>query len=111
MYMLKDGRQATAPWDAAFSIQGRQMVANVPAVRRVGVADIGEIIAHHTLRVADFTSHSLTFRNGGQVHYACKDRGELISLRGTDVQFEVDSEGVVLVHASPQPSPFPTVQE
>ncbi len=84
---------------ARFEIMRGGAVVDLPAMRSVGLIDLSEVVSHQTNRVLGSTSHVIRFCNGGHVHFAYNDRGQLLMLEGLACRLKIDGDGHVQVGA------------
>jgi hypothetical protein len=96
---LNEGESFRTDWGAEFTVQDGALVSQLPILASVGVGNLAEISAHDIVRVAQLTSHTMRFFDGGLLRFAYNDRGQLIELAGQHVHMSIDKEGHVLVHA------------
>lgn len=74
-------------------------VADLPVIRSVGLIDLCEVASHQVHRAVGSTFHVLHFLNGGHVHFAYNDRGELLVLEGRAFRVQGDDDGHLRVGA------------
>jgi hypothetical protein len=84
---------------ARFEIKRGAGVADLPVIRGVGLIDMCEVVSHQTNRLLGSTSHVIRLCNGGHVHFAYNDRGQLLMLEGLACRLRIDADGHVLVGA------------
>lgn len=77
------------------SIEGK-----LPVIRALSVADISKVIRHNIVQVFDTVSHTLHFDGGGVLPYMHSTSGEGYEFNGHKVCFEMNSNGVVIVHGT-----------
>jgi hypothetical protein len=95
----QDGWVVHTTSGARFEIRHGGGVADLPVIRSVGLIDMCEVVSHQTNRVLGSTSHVIRLCNGGHVHFAYNDRGQLLMLEGLACRFKIDAEGHVQIGA------------
>jgi hypothetical protein len=94
-----DGWVVHTAGGARFEIRRGGSTVDLPVIRSVGLIDMCEVVSHQTNRLLGSTSHVIRLCNGGHVHFACNDRGQVLMLEGLACRLKIDSDGHVLVGA------------
>jgi hypothetical protein len=64
-------------------------------IRAVRVEDLSQVLDHRIACVAGSTSHVIRFIGGGELRYACNDRGQVIELTATGIRGALSPNRVV----------------
>lgn len=97
----RDGYVVHTAGGSRIEMDGNGFTADLPVIRSVGLLDLCEVAVHRVNRVLGSTSHVVHFTNGGHVHFAYTDQGQLLILEGFAFRMECDDEGHVRVGACP----------
>lgn len=74
--------------------QGGLMIST-GSITAVSIANIAEVMSHQVFRAIGSTSHAVRFVGGGDLRYACNDRGQVIAMSATGVRSEVSARQVL----------------
>ncbi|WP_066331628.1 hypothetical protein [Azohydromonas lata] len=84
------------PWGAHFVRTNAQVVAELPMVTSVSLANLCEVHSHEVLRTAGLVSHSVRFMDGGHLRFAYNTCGELVELHCRGVSVAMTPDGCVM---------------
>lgn len=87
------GQPLTMPWGAHFVRTNARVVAELPAVTSVALANLCEVHSHEVVHVAGMVSHNVRFVDGGQLRFAYSTRGELVELHCSGVSVAMTPDG------------------
>lgn len=90
------GQPLTMPWGAHFVRTNARVVAELPMVTSVALANLCEVRSHEVARAASLVSHSVRFVDGGQLRFAYNTRGELVELHCQGVSVAMTPDGCVM---------------
>ncbi|WP_423757771.1 hypothetical protein [Burkholderia sp. NLJ2] len=76
------------------------MSVNVPAIRRVQIDDLSQVIRHETVQLHDTFSHIVHFMGNGVLGYLHLRDGSGLSIEGRNLEFRICKDGVILVLGS-----------
>lgn len=76
------------------------MSVNVPAIRRVQIDDLSQLIRHETMQRHDTFSHTVHFVGNGALGYLHLRDGSGLSIEGRSLEFRICQDGVILVLGS-----------
>ncbi|WP_423759718.1 hypothetical protein [Burkholderia sp. NLJ2] len=76
------------------------MSGNVPAIRRVQIDDLSQVVRHEVVQVHDTISHTVHLVGNGVFGYLHLRNGHGLSIEGRNVAFRICHDGVILVLGS-----------
>lgn len=76
---------------------------SLDAIREVGLASLAEVLSHDVVHVAGLVSHCICLINGGMVHFAFNQAGQLVELSGSHARLEMTSTHCLSIRAMPLP--------
>ena len=80
------------------------ILADLPRIRSVGIADLANVLSHRIVRIVGSTSHHVHFVGGGELRYVYNSRGELIELEAYNMKGSISPDLCVTFSATARPA-------
>jgi hypothetical protein len=74
--------------------------AHFPEIKKVGVADLSQVVSHEVVTVHDTTSHTLHLVGGGVFSYLHHRNGKGMSFQAKRISWRSPDAGVLVIEGS-----------
>jgi hypothetical protein len=104
VYQDYSGATVTTKTGAVYRMErGGALHMEMPAVQRLEIADIKQVLSHQVNRVFETTSHVIHFVGGGVFSCVYDQHGKMIEMDSQGLRQSSSPDGVVTVYGSHKP--------